>query len=297
MLLAACAPAPHGPVTPIALEQVADAPALDVSSARQTVLSFLAAYAGSGRDGGQALSRLVAGTKLDAWVRWLGVQDREFAGTIDGAVDVRSIRFAGEGTIDSTPGAQVDLGASVTFSYVPADGAPFQRTRILDGPVTLIRTGAGDWRVVDATRDGTSMATAIQLFRGARLTRAGVSVELDSLFAFAPDWQFNVLVHNSSGAPVVLDPTATAALAIRQPGGGTRALKGTITRSLVQVPDGATVAGLVGFPFQDSTRGLTLVLPYRLRSGRMARIAFALDEIVTPAQGPPTSSGSPSPSG
>lgn len=287
--VAGCSSPARGPAQPIALEQVAPVFGFDVAAVRGTVLRFLDAYASAPNDGGRALSRLVAGPKLTAWTRWLGVQNREFQGTIRGTVDLGSVRFLGILPVRGGVGAQVDLRASVRFGYAPAGDAASERTRTLDGPVTLVRAGTADWRVLDATRDGASMDGAIELFDHVRRRRGGITVRLDSLFAFTPNWQFNVEVLNHSGGSIVLSERAV--LLAERPA-GSDPIPGIATGSLLRIANGATVSGLCAFPLQRSGRGRVLSLVYRPRTGGPARFDFPLAGLVTGtgAGAPPTTS-------
>ncbi len=283
--LTACAPAPGGPEAPIALEQVAPAPALTGSATRQTVLEFLQAYVETPRDGGAALAELVAGRELQRWAFWLAVQNAQFPGAIEGTQDVRSVAFVGVTPTDGALGAQVEIGASVTFSFSPAGGEPFERTRVLDGPATLVSTRAGDWRVLDLTRDGVPMSDGIELFADEVRTDGGLSVRLDSLFMFAPSWQFNVVVENRTSSPVRLDRDATG-LYVRSADGGYERLDGAISPALTALPAGAGVQSLLSYPLQDSADGRVLVLTFR-QDGRVLRFDFPLEDLVTAVPPPP----------
>ena len=159
--LSGCAPALEGPSAPIAREQVPIAPALAGASSRRTVLDFVEAYASSPLDGSAALADLVTGNELERWVYWLGVQNAQFPGRIDGEAEVRDVAFIGTTPANRALGAQVELGATVTFTFAPVDDDPFERARILDGPVTLLSSRPGDWRVLDITRDGVPMSEGI----------------------------------------------------------------------------------------------------------------------------------------
>ncbi|MFB3738124.1 MAG: hypothetical protein ACE14W_04065 [Candidatus Velamenicoccus archaeovorus] len=290
LLAGACAPTGHRPASPLALEQVGAGIGPDVVAARQTVLDFVRAYAEAPADGGAALSAMVAGPKLTEWVRWLAIQNGEFRGTIGASVEVRSIELVGIVPVQGGVGARLELGASVTFAFDPVGDRPFRRTRILDGPVTLIRVGRADWKVLDATRDGASMDGGIQLFDGLQQERHGVTLRLDSLFRFTPNWQFNVLVRNRTGAPIRL---AGGAVLLVENDGETARRHGVVTASLERVPDGATVAGLAAFPLQPSPRGRILVLAYRTADGRRLDFAFPMARRITPSGVPPTASPAP----
>jgi hypothetical protein len=281
--LAACAPTTRGPNAPIAREQFVDAPGLDAAAARQTVVSFVDAYAASPTDGVLPLARLVAGPEMAAWVRWLAVQHREFTGTITGSADVRDVEFVGSLESQAATGADVALSATVTFSYSPTGAAPFERSRILDGPVTLVQTSEGAYRVIDAVRDGLSMTDGIQLFNRETRTDAGVTVTLDSLFMFQPNWQFNIIVRNGTGRPLRVDD-ATSGLFIRTSGSIDEA-PSAITPSLESIPARTVEDGILAFPVQDSAHGHTLTLAYRT-GGRLIRFDFPLQDVVTAV--PPT---------
>jgi hypothetical protein len=290
LALASCARAPAGPEAPIALEQVVPAPALAGSATRQTALEFLEAYAGSPRDGGAALADLVTGPELERWAFWLAVQNAQFPGLVEGSRDVRSLAFVGTAPTERALGAQVNLGASVTFGYAPVDGDPFVRTRILDGPVTLVSTRAGDWRVLDLTRDGVPMSDGIELFQDEVRSDGGMSVRLDSLFMFVPNWQFNVVVENRTGSEVRLDPNATG-LFVRRADGGFERLRGALSPALAVLPTGSGVQSMLNYPLQDSAEGRVLVLAFR-QDGRAFRFEFPLGDLVT-AVPPPPPTGDP----
>jgi hypothetical protein len=289
-----CASGPVGPSQPIAAEQLGGADGIDIVAARATALEFLSTYAASPTEGVGALRSLVAGADLRSWVRWLGVQNREFDGTIRGTVDLRSAAFTASVPIRTAVGAQVDMSASVTFDFTPANGdAPFERTRILDGPITLLQTGTAGWKVVDVTRDGISMDAGITAFDGQTRHLAGVSVRLDSVFRFVPNWQFNVVVTNDSRATIALD-VAAAALIVRHPD-GIQSFPTVPSRSLETIRPGATVDALIAVPYQESAKGRRLSLPFVGSDDRLRRFEFALGGIIDPLPGPSTGAGSPAP--
>ncbi len=287
----ACARSPSGPAEPVAEEQVGGPDGVDIAAARTTALDFLSDYAESPKRGIGPLRRLVAGPDLRSWVRWLGVQNHEFDGTIDGSVALRSAAFASLVPLRTSLRATVDIGASVTFSYSPSSGDPFERTRILDGPMTLERMGTAEWKVVDVTRDGVSMDAGITRFTRQTRRVAGVSVTLDSVFRFVPNWQFNLVVTNDSPATVGLDPTM-AALIVKGPQ-DLQAIQTVPTQSLRQIRPGARVEALVAVPFQDSARGRALSLPFLGSDGRLRRFVFPLAGLIDAAPSRQTDSPSP----
>ncbi len=289
--LVACAPEPQGPVAPIAREQLVAGTALEASGARDAAVAFVQAYADSGRVGVGPLARLVAGADLQTWVRWLGVQHREFPGMIQATTDLRDIVFVETVEAGRANGAQVSVSASVTFAFDPTDGERFQRNRILDGPMTLVRTSPGGYLVVDLLRDGVPMSDGIHRFQDETRTERDLTVTLDSLFTFPPNWQFNVIVENGGDRDVVLDPDG-AALAVRR-GGGFERLEGAMTGSLAVIPAGTAVDGILAYPAQEDAAGRVLSLVY-LEGRRARRFEFPLEDLVTVVPPPPPAGEVPS---
>jgi hypothetical protein len=291
LALGACAPEPQGPAAPIAAQQIGSGAAIEAAAARQAVVDFVTAYAASPTGGSAALQRLVAGRELASWSRWLDVQHREFPGTIDAAADVRDIRFVTALEAQEARGAQVGLEASVTFQYSPDGEDPFELARVLDGVVTLLRLDDGEYRVIDLVRDGVPMSAGIHVFQDQVRRGGALEIELDSLFMFAPSWQFNVIVRNDGPEAVTVDPLA-AGLYVSG-GGEAERLEGTISPSLTVIPPGAEVAGILGYGQQDSAadRVLTLVFGTGRRS---MRFEFPLDGLVTMVPPPaPATEASP----
>jgi hypothetical protein len=289
-LLAACTREPVGPAAPIAPAQVTPAPALDASAAREAVVEFVEAYRDSPNDGTDHLMDLVAGPDLASWAKWLGVQNREFDGTIEGAADVRDVEFVGAVNTPRASGASVGLSASVGFRFTPTGEDPFDRVRILDGPVTLVRTSPGTYRVLDLTRDGVPMSDSIQPFRKQTRTEGDVTVTLDSLFMFNPSWQFNVVVENRSDRDLRLD--ANGAALFHDHADGFDRVEGdvVVTPSLLTVPAGATVEGMAAFRAQPSAADRVFSLLYTSRN-KPLRFPFPLGDIVTQVPPPPPTDG------
>jgi hypothetical protein len=284
LVLVACGPDPQGPQAPIAMEQVVEAPALDASAARQAVVDFVDAYAASPTEGVGALAQLVVGPELGSWVRWLNVQHQEFGGSIDAVADVRDVEFIGSVDARRAMGAQVGLSASVTFLFEPLDEEAFERARILDGLVTLLQTEKGSYRVIDLQRDGVPMSAGIELFREETRSEGAAEAALDSLFMFPPNWQFNVVVRNSGGTPLILEPDLVGLYV--EGAAGFERLEPVITGSLALVPPGMDAEGILAFPLQDSAQGRVLTLAYR--SGRkLVQFDFPLDELVNVVPPPP----------
>ncbi|HET8526855.1 MAG TPA: hypothetical protein VFM81_09500 [Actinomycetota bacterium] len=284
--LAACTNEPVGPAAPIAPAQLTPAPALDASAAREAVVQFVEAYRDSPTDGIDPLMALVAGPDLASWAKWLNVQNTEFDGTIQGVADVRDVEFVGAVSTPRASGASVGLSASVAFRFSPKGDKPFEFVRILDGPVTLVRTSPGSYRVLDLVRDGVPMSDSIQPFRNQTRTEGGVSVTMDSLFMFMPTWQFNIVVENAGPRDVQITEDGAALFVDRGDGFERVGGQPRVTSSLVTIPSGRTVEGLVAFRAQPSADGRVFSLTYGQGKGALS-FEFPLSDLVTQVPPPP----------
>ncbi len=167
LVLAACAREPVGPAAPIAPAQLAPgsrARRLRRATGRRRVRRGLPRVARS--RGRAARSRPRGRPRSPSWVQWLDVQHREFDGTIRSAADVRDVEFIGarDGPARSRSPRSVCRHRSC-FRFDPTDDDPIDLVRVLDGPVTLVRTAAGTYRVEDLLRNGVPMSDSIQRFR------------------------------------------------------------------------------------------------------------------------------------
>jgi hypothetical protein len=282
-----CAPQPDGPAAPIAVEQLGEAPALEASAARAAVVDFVSAYAASPTEGVGALAQSVASPELDTWVRWLDVQHREFDGAIDAVADVRDVEFVGSLEEDRAR-AQVALSASVVFHIDPDGDDAFESVRILDGAVTLMRTDdAATYKVFDLQRDGVRMSEAIESFRDEVRTEQQVKVQLDSLFMFPPNWQFNMVIRNDASEPLFLDANSTGLYV--EEGNGFDRIPAVISGSFVVVPPASEVEGILAFRLQPTASGRVLTLAYRLgrRDRNQVLFEFPLEGLVTSVPPPP----------
>jgi hypothetical protein len=295
---AACTNEPVGPAAPIAPAQLTPAPALDASAAREAVVQFVEAYRDSPTDGIDPLIALIAGPDLASWAKWLNVQNTEFDGTIQGVADVRDVEFVGAVSTPRASGASVGLSASVAFRFSPYGDKPFEFVRILDGPVTLIRTSPGSYRVLDLVRDGVPMSDSIQPFRKQTRTEGGLTVTMDSLFMFMPTWQFNVVVENAGAHAAQIAEDGAALFVDRGDGFERVGGQPRLTSSLVTIPAGQTVEGLVAFRAQPSADGRVFSLTYGQGKGALS-FEFPLGDLVTQVPPPPptdqpTATGAPS---
>ena len=283
-----CAPQPDGPAAPIAVEQLGGAPALEASAARAAVVDFVSAYAASPTEGVGALAQSVASPELDTWVRWLDVQHREFDGAIDAVADVRDVEFVGSLEEDRALLAQVALSASVLFHIDPDGDDAFESVRILDGAVTLVRTDhAAAYKVFDLQRDGVRMSEAIESFRDEVRTEQQIEVQLDSLFMFPPNWQFNMVIHNDASKPLFLDANSTGLYV--EEGNGFDRIPAVISGPFEVVPPASEVEGILAFRLQPTASGRVLTLAYRLgrRDRNQVLFEFPLEGLVTSVPPPP----------
>lgn len=272
LLLAACASGPVGPAAPLAIEQVAASSALDVAAVRSAALAFLRAYADTGADRGLALSRLVAGSELDEWVRWLGVQTVQFDGAVRGHPEIDDVVFVQTVNTDEYDLARVRVRASVTFEYEPDEGDPFEITRVLDGPMILLRVGIADWRVVELTRDGATLTDGIRDLGDERFRRDDVVLEVHSAFLFPVGWQFNVTVENRTTGRIELVFAALETDAGSEDGVATPSLQG--------IPTSTGALGILAFPVGTDLSGATLVVRYRTTSGDELEVRAAVESLI-----------------
>jgi hypothetical protein len=106
---------------------------------------------------------------------------------------------------------------------------------------------------------------------------------------FPPKWQFNVIVENANSHDIALDPSG-AALFVDRVDGFDR-VEGTLTPSLVTVPAGGSVEGLMVFQAQRSADGRVLSLVYGT-GPKALRFEFPLQDLVTAVPPPaPTDVG------
>ena len=267
-LLAGCGGGPSRPTAPHALEQVLPAASLDVAAVRSTAFSFVQAYADTASDEGLALSRLVMGSSLSEWVRWLAVQNGQFAGVIRSRVSTVEVRGLQVASTERYDMAQVLLTASVTFQYEPFGAAPFERTRVLDGPLTLVRTGVDEWRVLDVTRDGLAISEGVRDLGDDRVTAGDVTVELHSAFLFEAGWQFNVTVENATGGAIRIDGVTLIT--------ATGASDGVATGPLLSIPRGSGAIGILAFPAGTDLTRPVLEVRYATADGTIVTVRARL---------------------
>jgi hypothetical protein len=288
----ACSPSPSGPSDPTAPDQVMPDDAVKATGARAVAAAFVRAYASETGAHPRALERLVDGDRLERWVHWLGVQDREFPGTISGVVEINRIGPAAPFELASVPGSEtllrdVDVRATITFSFQPEDGDVITLARSLDGPMRLLFDDThGTWSVLDFTRDGIPLSRTFEIVaKSAAVSRGGTAVAIDS-FVSIPYWQF--FLRTSSERAIELAPRDVELL---DASGGRVAVARDVTSSLRAIASGRAVEGIVTFPPQATADGLTLRVTLR-RPGGATTLDFELEGLIHPV---PVATASPSP--
>jgi hypothetical protein len=225
-------------------------------------------------------------------VHWLGIQDREFPGTISGAVENNEIGPAAPFELTSVPGSEaflrdVDVRATITFSFRPEDGEAIALSRSLDGPMRLLFDDEhGTWSVLDFTRDGIPLSRTFEIVaETAAASRDGTDVAIDS-FVSVPYWQF--FLRMSTDRAVGLAPHDVELLGAD---GERIAVAREVTSSLQAIDAGPVAEGIVTFPAQATADGLTLRIAMR-SPGVVTTFDFKLRGLIHPI---PVVTGSPSP--
>jgi hypothetical protein len=290
---AACSPSPFGPTAPVAPDQLSSDDAIKAAGARAAAAAFVRAYASETDANPRALARLVDGARLERWVYWLGIQDREFPGTITGAVDNSQIGPAAPFDVATVPGSaaflrDVDVSATVTFSFLPDEGELITLSRTLDGPMRLLFDGQrGTWSVLDFTRDGIPLSRSFEIVpKRTVVSRSGTDVAMDA-FVSVPYWQFFLRI--SSDRDIGLAPQDVRLVGAQ---GARVASARDVTASIRSVASGDDVEGIVTFPAQATADGLTLRMTLR-GPGGPATVAFVLQGLIDPI---PSATASPTPS-
>lgn len=288
----ACGVSAVGPTDAVAPDQVTPDDAVKAAGARAVASAFVRAYATDTGPRPRALARLVDGARLRRWVHWLGVQDREFPGTISGAVENNEIGPAAPFAVTSVPGSEallreVDVRATITFSFRPEGDDAITLSRSLDGPMRLIFDDQrGTWRVLDFTRDGIPLSRTFEIVAKRAASGGSANVAIDS-FVSVPYWQFFILV--SSDRPVGLAPRDVELV---DANGKRTSVAREVTSSLRGIAVGPAVEGIVTFPAQSTADGLRLRMTLR-GPGGATTIDFRLRGLIHPI---PVITGSPSPS-
>jgi len=289
----ACSSSPSGPTSPAAPARSTPDDATKAAGARAVAAAFVRAYASDTDADPRTLAALVDGDRLERWVHWLGIQDREFPGTISGTVETNTIGPAAPFEVASVPGSdallrEVAVQASITFSFQPDAGDTITLSRSLDGPMRLLFDDRrGTWSVLDFTRDGIPLSQTFEIVGEQGTTRAGgVDVAVDA-FVSVPYWQFFLQVssdrvaHLASNDAVLLDANGKPVASARE-----------VTSSLRSLPADRAVEGIVTFPAQASADGLTVRMTFR-GPGGASTLEIPLQDLIHPLG---IVSGSPSPS-
>ena len=288
----ACSASASGPTAPAAPDQVTPDDATKAAGARAVAAAFVRAYASDTGPDPRTLAALVGGDRLERWVHWLGVQDREFRGTISGTVETDRIGAAAPFAVASVPGSEallreVTVQASITFSFQPDDGDTITLSRSLDGPMRLLFDDRlGTWSVLDFTRDGIPLSQVFETV-GKRGTASGDGIDLAiDAFVSVPYWQLFLQVSTDHVAGLVSKDAV-----LLDADGNRVATAGEVSSSLHSLPSRREVEGIVTFPAQATADGLTVRMTFRGPGGPSV-LEVPLQGLIHPLG---IVSGSPSP--
>jgi hypothetical protein len=253
-LSSSCRGGTEGPAEPTAGADVQAVASLDDVAARGTAISFVRAYADAPTQGVDRLAGLVADAPwMTRWVHWYGVQLREFPGEQHATSSIASVSGSTLVPVEGEENLlrQVTMDGEIVFDMRPADRDPFTVTRVFQ-QLNLYHAGQGDWRVVDAVRDGISIGQSFQVPDPAPAARAddGARVVLDS-YLLAPALQFDLIVE----AP---RSTGFQGADLIDEQGGVVATATSATASLRTIGAGSTVEGIVVFDARQDLQGLSL---------------------------------------
>lgn len=288
----ACNASASGPTAPAAPDQVTPDDATKAAGARAVAAAFVRAYASDTGPEPRTLAALVGGDRLERWVHWLGIQDREFPGTISGTVETDRIGAASSFAVASVPGSEallreVTVQASITFSFQPDTGDAITLSRSLDGPMRLLFDDRlGTWSVLDFTRDGIPLSQVFETV-GKRGTTSedGIDLAIDA-FVSVPYWQFFLQVSTDR-----VTRLASKDAVLLEADGDRVATAGEVSSSLRSLPSRREVEGIVTFPAQATADGLTVRMTFRGPGGPTA-LEVPLQGLIHPIG---IVSGSPSP--
>jgi hypothetical protein len=182
----------------------------------------------------------------------------------------------------------VDVRATITFSFQPDDADAITVSRSLEGPMRLLfNDQRGTWSVLDFTRDGIPLSQTFEIVaKSAAASKGGIDVAIDS-FLSLPYWQF--FLRMSSDRTTGLAPRDVE---LRDSTGDRLAVAREVTSSLRRIAAGPAVEGIVTFPAQATADGLTLRMTLRAPNG-VTTFDFKLRGLIHPVA---IVSGSPSPS-
>jgi hypothetical protein len=162
------------------------------AEARAVAIDFLEAYA-DGRSSSTELRPLVAGSDLENWAYWLGVQNRGLDIPGPGEVQVRALRVL----LLDRESAVLGLDALVTLPIRNDNGDIERNVRTFSTPIVLRRLEDGRWAVIDVVRDGRSMADSISTLNPpATESTRDARVEVASVFRFPTGTVVNYRIRN-----------------------------------------------------------------------------------------------------
>jgi hypothetical protein len=190
-LVVACSASVEGPASPAPASELRGAPTMLQAQVRGAALRFVEAYRAS-VIGGDDLEAIAATPLVRRFAYWLAVSNRAFPGDISATSSVSAV---GQATSASANGQVLDVELSAQIDVVgqPPEGDPIQFSVPLVGPVRLVATAPGTWKVIDFVRFGVPVSSAFVSLEDRVYERRGLRITLDS-FGAVPTWSFFVRI-------------------------------------------------------------------------------------------------------
>lgn len=230
------------------------------TQARGAALRFVEAYRATVL-GGDDLEALAATPLMRRFAYWLAVTNRAFPGEIAATSTVSEI---GPGISVGADGRvlDVELAAQVDVVAQPPEGDPLQLSVPLVGPVRLVATAPGAWRVIDFVRFGRPVSGAF-IPLDLVYERPGLRITLDSV-GVVPTWSFFVRIAAIGQQALTL---AEADVSLVSIDGEVVGEVIEVSPPLLQIAPGDRVDGALTFEPLNRTRGVSLRIDFAGASG------------------------------
>ena len=289
---AACSrtPQPVGPERPASQQILALDDLRSAGQARSVAFAFLRAYAGSPADGGRALRPLVEGALAREWAHSVAVQNAGFPGEIEGSLQLGQLGpatrvRAEDGSLDELVAYGVLVRATVTFSLTDEAGQPVPPLqRLMDGLVVMIQGSDGAFRVINFVRDGRRLDEFFQVFDGASVRRAGVTVEIRNLVQ-VDRWQFGIEITNDTDRPLRVLANLTALLT---KGKELASTERPVVTFPGPIPPGESAEGVVSFAAPATAEELDLQVAVAGPDGEATGFVFGVPQAAGTTSPSPT---------
>jgi hypothetical protein len=279
---------PAGPERPASRQILALDDLRASGQARSVTFAFLRAYADSPADGGRALRPLVEGALAREWAHSVAVQNAGFPGEIEGRLQLGHLGpatrvRAEDGSLDELVAYGVLVRATVTFSLTDEAGEPVPPLqRLMDGLVVLIQGSDGAFRVINFVRDGRRLDEFFQVFDGALVRRAGVTVQIRNLVQ-VERWQFGIEITNETDRPLRVLPNLTALLT---KGKELASAERPVVTFPGPIPPHESAEGVVSFAAPAMAEDLDLQVAVAGPDGEATGFVFGVPQAATASPSP-----------